>query len=298
MAACATFNGSLTLASKKTSCVKQQNVRFPLKAAARRTVIRSAADGYELRVRNMLWTPTSSRPEADFSKSVDSNTAVTSAMAGTPTRAGGRAPPPPYVAQAMNDVLGQLFHQRIVRLGGAVDDDMANLIVAQLLYLNSSDPKKVSGAGLHKHSALTFPQLSAAQIVSSSLRSFHFSPGRHERSESAIVSLQDISIYVNSPGGSVTAGMAIFDTMRYVSPDCSTTCVGLAASMGTCSLQCSSLFADSGSQGEALHVASLQDHDPSGICYGGLGGTLYPVDHHLFDSSSELTLVVLRERLA
>eukprot|EP00240_Pyramimonas_obovata_P015336 CAMPEP_0118935122 /NCGR_PEP_ID=MMETSP1169-20130426/14948_1 /TAXON_ID=36882 /ORGANISM="Pyramimonas obovata, Strain CCMP722" /LENGTH=291 /DNA_ID=CAMNT_0006878109 /DNA_START=41 /DNA_END=916 /DNA_ORIENTATION=+ len=180
MAALAASTGSLaaSLSSKKTTTLKQQNVRFPVKAAARRTVTRSLADG------NKLWTPSSARPEADFAASVDTNSPVSSAMLGTPTRAGGRAPPSPAVAQAMNEVLGQLFHQRIVRLGGAVDDDMANLIVAQLLYLNSADPKK------------------------------------------------DISIYVNSPGGSVTAGMAIFDTMRYVSPDCSTTCVGLAASMG------------------------------------------------------------------
>jgi ATP-dependent Clp protease, protease subunit len=74
--------------------------------------------------------------------------------------------------------------QRIVRMGGAVDDDMANLIVAQLLYLDSVDPKK------------------------------------------------DVTLYINSPGGSVTAGMAIFDTMRHVRPDVSTVCVGLAASMG------------------------------------------------------------------
>ena len=68
-------------------------------------------------------------------------------------------------------------------MGGAVDDDMANLIVAQLLYLDAADPKK------------------------------------------------DITLYINSPGGSVTAGMAIFDTMRHVRPDVSTCCVGLAASM-------------------------------------------------------------------
>ena len=74
--------------------------------------------------------------------------------------------------------------QRIVRLGGAVDDDMANLLVAQLLYLDSADQVK------------------------------------------------DITMYVNSPGGSVTAGMAVFDTMRHVRPDVSTCCLGLAASMG------------------------------------------------------------------
>jgi ATP-dependent Clp protease protease subunit len=85
-------------------------------------------------------------------------------------------------------VASQLMNQRIIRLGGAVDDDSCNLIVAQLLWLDAIDPKK------------------------------------------------DITIYVNSPGGSVTAGMAVFDTMRHVRPDVSTVCVGLAASMGECSI--------------------------------------------------------------
>ena len=74
--------------------------------------------------------------------------------------------------------------QRIIRLGGAVDDEMANLIVAQLLYLDAVDPNV------------------------------------------------DITMYINSPGGSVTAGMAVFDTMRHIRPDVSTVCIGLAASMG------------------------------------------------------------------
>ena len=74
--------------------------------------------------------------------------------------------------------------QRIIRLGGAVDDDSCNLIVARLLWLDAADPTK------------------------------------------------DITLYVNSPGGSVTAGMAVFDTMRHIRPNVSTVCVGLAASMG------------------------------------------------------------------
>lgn len=69
-------------------------------------------------------------------------------------------------------------------MGGAVDDEMANLIVAQLLYLDAVAPDK------------------------------------------------DITMYINSPGGSVTAGMAVFDTMRHIRPDVSTVCIGLAASMG------------------------------------------------------------------
>jgi len=92
--------------------------------------------------------------------------------------------PPPLVMERFQSVASQLMNQRVIRLGGAVDDDSCNLIVAQLLWLDAVDPEK------------------------------------------------DITIYVNSPGGSVTAGMAVFDTMRHVRPKVSTVCVGLAASMG------------------------------------------------------------------
>ncbi|KAK1316162.1 hypothetical protein QJS10_CPA05g00221 [Acorus calamus] len=95
--------------------------------------------------------------------------------------------PPPMVQERFQSVISQLFQHRIIRCGGPVDDDMANIIVAQLLYLDAIDPTK------------------------------------------------DILMYVNSPGGSVTAGMAIFDTMRHIRPDVSTVCVGLAArKMGGC----------------------------------------------------------------
>lgn len=87
-------------------------------------------------------------------------------------------------ARAATICLRLAMPQRIIRVGGGVDDDMANLIVAQLLYLDAADPNK------------------------------------------------DIIMYVNSPGGSVTAGMAIHDTMKHVRPDVQTVCVGLAASMG------------------------------------------------------------------
>lgn len=82
------------------------------------------------------------------------------------------------------DIYSRLLKERIIFLGGPVDDQVANIIIAQLLFLESQDPKK------------------------------------------------DIKLYVNSPGGSVTAGMAIYDTMQYVKPDVSTICVGMAASMG------------------------------------------------------------------
>lgn len=82
------------------------------------------------------------------------------------------------------DIYSRLLRERIVFLGQQVDSDLANLIVAQLLFLEAEDPEK------------------------------------------------DIYLYINSPGGSVTAGMGIFDTMNQVRPDVSTICVGLAASMG------------------------------------------------------------------
>lgn len=82
------------------------------------------------------------------------------------------------------DIYSRLLKERIVFLGSAVDDAVANLIVAQLLFLESEDPEK------------------------------------------------DIHFYINSPGGSVSAGMAIYDTMQYVKPDVQTLCMGMAASMG------------------------------------------------------------------
>ena len=82
------------------------------------------------------------------------------------------------------DIYSRLLKDRIVFLGGEIDDDLANIIVAQLLFLEMDDPD------------------------------------------------QDISLYINSPGGSVTAGMAIYDTMRYLKCEVSTLCIGMAASMG------------------------------------------------------------------
>lgn len=82
------------------------------------------------------------------------------------------------------DIYSRLLKERIIFLGGPVNDGMANTIIAQLLFLEHEDPKK------------------------------------------------DIKLYINSPGGSVYAGLAIYDTMQYVKPDVSTICVGIAASMG------------------------------------------------------------------
>ncbi len=82
------------------------------------------------------------------------------------------------------DIYSRLLKERIIFLGNAIDDDIANTVIAQLLFLESEDKSK------------------------------------------------DIKIYVNSPGGSVTAGLAIYDTMNYIKPDVSTICIGMAASMG------------------------------------------------------------------
>lgn len=82
------------------------------------------------------------------------------------------------------DIYSRLLKDRVIMLGSAIDDNVANSIVAQLLFLEAEDPEK------------------------------------------------DISIYINSPGGSITAGMAIYDTMQYIKADVSTICTGMAASMG------------------------------------------------------------------
>ena len=82
------------------------------------------------------------------------------------------------------DIYSRLLKERIVFIGGPVDDSVASIIIAQLLFLEADDPEK------------------------------------------------DINIYINCPGGSVTAGLAIYDTMKYVKPDCATMCMGQAASMG------------------------------------------------------------------
>merc|ERR1712134_83668 len=126
-----------------------------------------------------------------------------------------QTPPNPSVMERFQGVISQLFQQRIIRMGGAVDDDMANLIVAQLLYLDAADPKT------------------------------------------------DVTLYINSPGGSVTAGMAIFDTMRHIRPDVSTCCVGLAASMGA-------FLLGAGAKGKrrALPNSRIMIHQPLGGAQG------------------------------
>ena len=116
------------------------------------------------------------------------------------------------------DIYSRLLKDRIVFVTGPIDDNMANVVIAQLLFLESEDPDK------------------------------------------------DIHLYINSPGGSVSAGMAIYDTMQYIKPDVSTICMGMAASMGAFLLA-------SGTKGKrfALPNSEILIHQP---LIGGQGGGL------------------------
>ena len=113
------------------------------------------------------------------------------------------------------DIYSRLLKDRIIFLGGPIDDNVANAVVAQLLFLESDDPDK------------------------------------------------DIYLYINSPGGVVTAGMAIFDTMQYIKPDVSTICIGQAASMGA-------VLLTAGAKGKrfALPNARIMIHQPLGGAQG------------------------------
>ena len=109
------------------------------------------------------------------------------------------------------DIYSRLLRERVVFLGGAIDDEIANLVVAQLLHLEAEDPEK------------------------------------------------DIQLYVNSPGGVVYSGLAIYDTMRFIKPDVATTCCGVAMSMG-------SLILAGGAEGKrsALPNSRILIHQPTG----------------------------------
>ncbi|MGN0905558.1 MAG: ATP-dependent Clp protease proteolytic subunit [Bullifex sp.] len=127
----------------------------------------------------------------------------------------------PYVVEQSGngerqyDIFSRLLKDRIIFLDGEIRDDMADLVVAQLIFLESEDPKK------------------------------------------------DISLYINSPGGSVTAGLAIYDTMQYIRPDVRTICVGQACSMA-------SLILSAGAEGKRsiLPYARVMIHQP----FGGVEG--------------------------
>ena len=127
----------------------------------------------------------------------------------------------PYVVEQTNrgersyDIYSRLLKDRIIFLGGEIDDDVANTVVAQLLFLEMEDPDA------------------------------------------------DICLYINSPGGSVTAGMAIYDTMQYIKPQVRTVCIGMAASMGAFLLM-------AGEKGKrcALPNSEVMIHQPLGGASG------------------------------
>jgi ATP-dependent Clp protease protease subunit len=114
------------------------------------------------------------------------------------------------------DIFSRLLKERIVFLGTPIDDTIASLVIAQLLFLESEDPDK------------------------------------------------DINLYINSPGGSVSAGLAIYDTMQYIRPDVSTICIGMAASMGAVLLA-----GGAKAKRSALPNARIMIHQP----WGGVQGT-------------------------
>ncbi len=121
------------------------------------------------------------------------------------------------------DIYSRLLKERIVFIGSAIDDEVANLVIAQLLFLEAEDPAR------------------------------------------------DITIYINSPGGMVTAGLAIYDTMQYIKPDVATLCIGQAASMGA-------LLLTAGANGKrfALPHSRIMIHQPM----GGFQGQATDIDIH------------------
>ena len=127
------------------------------------------------------------------------------------------------------DIYSRLLKERIIFLSGPVDDQISSLIVAQLLFLESEDPKK------------------------------------------------DISFYINSPGGVVTSGLAMYDTMQYITPDVSTICIGQAASMG-------SLLLAAGTPGKrySLPNSRVMIHQPS----GGYRGQATDIEIHAKETLS------------
>ena len=132
------------------------------------------------------------------------------------------------------DIYSRLLRERVVFLGTAIDDDVANLVVAQLLHLEAEDPDK------------------------------------------------DIQMYINSPGGVVYSGLAIYDTMRFIKPDVATTCCGVAMSMG-------SLILSGGAPGKrsALPNSRILIHQPS----GGFQGQATDIQIHAKET------LALRERI-
>ena len=140
----------------------------------------------------------------------------------------------PYVIEQTNrgersyDIYSRLLKDRIIFLGGEIDDDVANVIVAQMLFLEMEDPDA------------------------------------------------DIQLYINSPGGVITSGMAIYDTMRYLKCEVSTLCIGMAASMGA-------FLLSAGAKGKrkALPHAEIMIHQPSAGTQGKVTDMEIDVEHFL-----------------
>ena len=138
------------------------------------------------------------------------------------------------------DIYSRLLKERVVFIVGPVEDYMANLVVAQLLFLESENPEK------------------------------------------------DVALYINSPGGSVSAGLAIYDTMQFIKPDVSTICVGLAASMGA-------LLLAGGAAGKrySLPNSKIMIHQPS----GGFQGQASDIDIHareVLETKERLNAILAR----
>lgn len=132
------------------------------------------------------------------------------------------------------DIYSRLLKDRIIFIGSPIDDSVANLVIAQLLFLESEDPEK------------------------------------------------DINVYINSPGGAVYSGLAIYDTMQYIKPDVSTICVGLAASMGA-------VLLTAGAKGKrfSLPNSRIMVHQP----LGGVQGQAVDIEIHARE------ILNIRERL-
>jgi len=143
-------------------------------------------------------------------------------------------------AERAYDIYSRLLKDRIMFIGTVIDDNVANLIIAQLLFLQSEDATK------------------------------------------------DINVYINSPGGSVTAGLAIYDTMQFVKPDVCTYCIGQAASMGA-------LLLAAGKAGKryALPYSRIMIHQP----WGGMQGSASDISIHakeILRTKEELTRILSR----
>ncbi len=139
------------------------------------------------------------------------------------------------------DIYSRLLRERIIFLGGPIDDDSANIIIAQLLFLQSEDSKK------------------------------------------------DISLYINSPGGSVTAGLAILDTMNHIKPDVSTICIGMAASAA-------SVLLSAGTKGKRLILpnSEVMIHQPWAEGVGGQATDIEIRAKHIIKSREILNKILAK----